>query len=435
MSKILRIREEVVVVSYKDGVKRIPKEYFDFEPQVDDEIEIYENEDDLIIRRVEKEVFKEKEESLPKAPKISVAKMEVPNFKGKKLFKNRKKFTYIAIAFAVIMVGGVFANLGKEKKNDLPETSETSEVAENTELKLEVPAEIEADTNNIATIKGKTEPNAEVSVGMGIIGDKKVADANGDFSLTYELSGSKEKNITIYAMLNNETKSTKVKIKPNANHSAEIAKKNDEMKLEVPAEVQVDAKGVATIKGKTTPNAEVSVGLGILGDKKVADTNGDFTLTYEWSGSSDTTITINAQLSGGEVKKSAKVKVKASGTSQKETEKPTSQATKFEPKDVSDTTIKSIATYNDYITMYGKIIEDYYTNYENAVKGTILWDEKTFAELKAEQNKSLEELKKEYGVKGNAPLSFMKDGIVEFLISYRDSLKDVVNGFKESLGN
>ena len=54
----------------------------------------------------------------------------------------------------------------------------------------------------------------------------------------------------------------------------------------------------------------------------------------------------------------------------------------FEPQDVSDETIKSIKTYDDYLVMNQMIIDDYLTNYEAAIKGTVLWSEKTFADMK-----------------------------------------------------
>ncbi|MDU6560736.1 MAG: hypothetical protein E6522_07515, partial [Streptococcus vestibularis] len=37
----------------------------------------------------------------------------------------------------------------------------------------------------------------------------------------------------------------------------------------------------------------------------------------------------------------------------------------FNPQDTSDATIRSISTYNDYLTMYSKIVDEYLTNYQN----------------------------------------------------------------------
>ena len=49
---------------------------------------------------------------------------------------------------------------------------------------------------------------------------------------------------------------------------------------------------------------------------------------------------------------------------------------------MSDETIKSIQTYPDYLVMYRKIIEDYLSNYEGVVKGTILYNEMVFDNMK-----------------------------------------------------
>lgn len=63
---------------------------------------------------------------------------------------------------------------------------------------------------------------------MGIVGDSSEADSNGDFSLTYELSGDSNKDITIYSTLDGDTKNSKVTIKPNAQVLAAAAQKKAE---------------------------------------------------------------------------------------------------------------------------------------------------------------------------------------------------------------
>ena len=47
--------------------------------------------------------------------------------------------------------------------------------------------------------------------------------------------------------------------------------------------------------------------------------------------------------------------------------------------------------------MYSKIVDEYLTNYQNAVAGTVLDDANTIEQMKQETLKSLEEQKKEYG--------------------------------------
>ena len=104
----------------------------------------------------------------------------------------------------------------------------------------------------------------------------------------------------------------------------------------------------------------------------------------------------------------------------------------FEPQDVSDTTIESINTYGDYLTMFELIINDYYSQYESAIKGTILYDESTFATLKAQQKSAFEAQQRQYGKMKNARIIGKKD-LVKFLKDYRDSLKEFVDQMKSAI--
>ncbi len=115
-----------------------------------------------------------------------------------------------------------------------------------------------------------------------------------------------------------------------------------------------------------------------------------------------------------------------------EAEEPVEPKKEFVAKDTSDETIESIETYGDYLTMLSKIIDEYYTNYENAIKGTVLYDEATFKQLKDETNKSFKQQEEEYGdMKDQSIVG--KDSLVDYLKSYRDSLNETVNAIKESL--
>lgn len=107
--------------------------------------------------------------------------------------------------------------------------------------------------------------------------------------------------------------------------------------------------------------------------------------------------------------------------------------TVFEPKDVTDETIKSIRTYDDYLAMYRAIIEDYYASYELVIKDTILYSEEAFANMKKQYDDSFEQQKDTYGAMGKS-LIIGKDSIVEFLIRYRDGLKEAIDRIAESLG-
>lgn len=104
----------------------------------------------------------------------------------------------------------------------------------------------------------------------------------------------------------------------------------------------------------------------------------------------------------------------------------------FNPQDTSDATIRSISTYNDYITMYSKIVDEYLTNYQNAVAGTVLDDANTIEQMKQETLKSLEEQKKEYGAMGNKKI-IGKDSLVEFLKNYRNGLKEYTDNISTQI--
>lgn len=112
-----------------------------------------------------------------------------------------------------------------------------------------------------------------------------------------------------------------------------------------------------------------------------------------------------------------------------ETEKSKSE---FSPKDVSDETIKSIETYSDYLVMYQAIIDDYLDNYENAVKGTVLYDEATFDDMKTQYKDEFDKQLKDYESLGDQKI-VGKDSLVDVLIQYRDSLKEITDAMEESL--
>ena len=104
----------------------------------------------------------------------------------------------------------------------------------------------------------------------------------------------------------------------------------------------------------------------------------------------------------------------------------------FNPQDVSDTTIESIKTYEDYLTMFQKIVDNYYTEADQAFKGTALEDSASIQELKDSTKKEIEEQKKQYGPLKKAPIQG-KEKIIQFLKDYRDNLHQQVEQWKASL--
>ena len=104
----------------------------------------------------------------------------------------------------------------------------------------------------------------------------------------------------------------------------------------------------------------------------------------------------------------------------------------FDPQDVSDETIESIETYGDYLIMYEMIIDDYYSNLEDTLKGTILYDEATFKQMRDELDESFRQQEEEYGEMKDMKI-VGKESLVQFLKDYRDSLQEVVDTYAETL--
>lgn len=104
----------------------------------------------------------------------------------------------------------------------------------------------------------------------------------------------------------------------------------------------------------------------------------------------------------------------------------------FTPQDVSDTTIESIKTYEDYLIMNEKIIDNYYTEADEAFKGTVLEDSAAIQELKDSTKKEMEDLKKQYGPLKKAPIQG-KEEVIKTLKDYRDNLHEQVEQWKASL--
>ena len=103
----------------------------------------------------------------------------------------------------------------------------------------------------------------------------------------------------------------------------------------------------------------------------------------------------------------------------------------FVPQDVSDETIESIQTYDDYLVMYEMITQDYLDNYEEAIKKTSFYSEESFTKMKDQYAESFKKQRELYGEIGEKNI-VGKEWLVEFLISYRDSLKEFTDEITES---
>ncbi|HEL1959966.1 TPA: hypothetical protein U1W10_000271 [Streptococcus suis] len=83
--------------------------------------------------------------------------------------------------------------------------------------------------------------------------------------------------------------------------------------------------------------------------------------------------------------------------------------------------------------MYEFIVNEYVTNYENMVSQHGLGDDATYQAMRDSVTQSVDEQKAQYGLFGNAPI-VGKDGIVQFLKEYRDSLQQQINDMSAALG-
>lgn len=93
---------------------------------------------------------------------------------------------------------------------------------------------------------------------------------------------------------------------------------------------------------------------------------------------------------------------------------------------VTDADIEAIKTYNDYITVYGKIVNHYLDSYKAKMDEYGLADEATFQSMKEGIDQSVQQQKDAYGSMGTKKL-MGKEELVKFLKEYRDELQTFVD--------
>lgn len=94
----------------------------------------------------------------------------------------------------------------------------------------------------------------------------------------------------------------------------------------------------------------------------------------------------------------------------------------FNPTDSSDATIESIRTYEDYMKMYEFIVNEYISNYENAMAQYGLSDSETYQSIRNQVTETVDQQRAQYGALGNAPI-VGRGELVKYLKEYRDQLK------------
>lgn len=139
----------------------------------------------------------------------------------------------------IVKIESVSESLGKYKisYSDLSKIKSLSDVriknekVKRQELALDIPDNQTANEDGKIEVKGTTSlPNAQVTIGMGIIGDHTTSNKKGEFVLSYDILGSlKTDTIEVTAALGDKKVTKIVKLKQNpkliASYEADQAKK------------------------------------------------------------------------------------------------------------------------------------------------------------------------------------------------------------------
>lgn len=119
-----------------------------------------------------------------------------------------------------------------KQKRKSSETTESKKESDSTDLKIQLEKkELISDSNGKVIIKGKTKPDARVSVGMGIVGDSTTADKDGTFELTHELTNAKPEELVINASLDDLSTSETINVRPSEEAKKQEENNNDITKL------------------------------------------------------------------------------------------------------------------------------------------------------------------------------------------------------------
>lgn len=117
------------------------------------------------------------------------------------------------------------------------------------------------------------------------------------------------------------------------------------------------------------------------------------------------------------------------GSSSSEAAKSASSSEKaaagFDSEEISDETINSIETYEDYLNKYHKIVDIFLVEYEAVFKKAGMDTDGTFASMKETYNQQLEEQKEQYASFGAEALTH-KETFVQSLTQFRDNAKEAL---------
>lgn len=119
---------------------------------------------------------------------------------------------------------------------------------------------------------------------------------------------------------------------------------------------------------------------------------------------------------------------KTTSTSSDEKTVATSNSSKetitFDTQVVTDDAIESMRTYADYIDLYKKIFDDYFTKAEESFKGTAMENNESFTKLKESTQKLFDAQKKIYDLLGSTEIKEDdKSKLSQQLKDFRDNLQ------------
>ena len=149
----------------------------------------------------------------------------------------------------------------------------------------------------------------------------------------------------------------------------------------------------------------------------------------------ETKVTATSSSSSSSTEESSTSSSTSSSSSTAEsttTESSTTVVSSFNPVDTSDATIESIATYDDYLTMYQLIVNEYLSNYEAAMAQYGLTDATTFQSMRDGVEEGIAQQKQAYGAMRKS-LIVGKSDLVQFLKDYRDELDAYVAQMSSAL--
>lgn len=100
------------------------------------------------------------------------------------------------------------------------------------------------------------------------------------------------------------------------------------------------------------------------------------------------------------------------------------EANTFDTPVVTDDAIESMRTYADYIDLYKKIFDDYFTKAEESFKGTAMENNESFTKLKESTQKLFDAQKKIYDLLGSTEIKEDdKSKLSQQLKDFRDNLQ------------